>query len=369
MENGLVLNDFKLFIKYKKYIILAVTLIVIVAMVAFSIFTELRDTDETEDTTEIVEETGDITDSEVEELLREDRENLSQNDINAINDFLFEDAYAFRIYIENQDGSVFNRSNLMHEIFTSDQVIEDLENQADFDLDLIRDYFVDVNYNSNNVTFTITIGTGNPEANAAISQALFDSIAENEMAIINEKVIYLFEQPQSIDMEEDVQDFDVVETPSDDLLETILISSIIGIFLGAGLGVVAAYIHSLFEKKINPLFNYNLKSGDVFINFSEKEKSDTLVRNELWHAVMYPVVNKKIVLSQDIELIEKLKELAEQSEAFTGEIAQKVHQINPDKNFDEVIIITENGKTDKSWYVDQMNQVKVYKKESKVIKM
>lgn len=368
MENGLVLNDFKLFIKYKKHIIITVMLLVTIAMVAFSLFTEFRDTNEAQESSELVEETMDVTDSEVEELLREDRENLSQNDINAINDFLFEDAYAFRIYIENQDGSVFNRSNLMHEIFTSDEIIANLEEESGFDLSLIRDLFIDIDYNSNNVTFTITIGTGNPSANEAISQALFDSIVENNIPIIEEKVIYLFEQPQSVELHEEVQQGLIVDEPTADILGTVLYSSIIGLVLGAGFGVIIAYLHSLFERKINPLYNFHLKKGDVFINFSENADSEEFINNELWHAVIYPSSKAKLVLLQDDRLQEKLETLAAQSKTFTGEIVQKTHLVKADNIFDEVIIITSIGKTDKRWYADQMNQVKMYKRPLRVIK-
>lgn len=369
MENGLVVNDFKLFVKYKKNIIIGVTLLVTFTMIIFSLFTELRSSNGAEEIPETVEEAGDFTDSEIEELLNEDRENLSQNDLNAINDFLFEDAYAFRVYIENQDGSIFNRSNLMQEVFTSNQIINDFENQTGYNLDLIRDYFLDINYNSNNVTFTITVGAGDSEANAALSQALYDSFADNEIAILNEKVVFLFEEPQSIDTSEEVQELDIVETSTDNLLQTILISSLIGLFLGAGFGVVVAYLHSLVEKKINPLFNFNLKSGDVFINFSENTQSEDFINHELWHAIKHPTTNEKLILSQDEKLSHKLRELARQSPNFNGEIVEKTHQVRAEKIFDEIILITGNGKTDKKWYADQRNQVKVYNKPSKIIKL
>lgn len=369
MENGLVLNDFKQFLVYKRKIILIFTLLITLAIIGFSVFKELRTNDEVEETAEPVEEIGDFTDSDIEELLLEDRENLSNNDISMINDFLYEDAYAFRMYIENRDGSVFNRSNLMHEIFTSDQVINMLESQAGHELDLIEDFFVTVDYNSNNVIFTITIGTGNAEANAAISQALYDSLAENEIEIINEKVTYLFEEPQSVDLNEDIQEVEVADSPSDNLLETVGISAIIGIFLGAGFGVVAAYAHSLIEKKVNPLYNFNLKSGDIFINFSDKKKSEDLIQNEIWHAIMHPVDKQKLVLTQSGTLRNQLAHLADEESLFSGDIASEAHDVKSSKEFDEIIVIVENGNTDKQWYTDQVNQIKVYGTPTKIIKL
>lgn len=372
MENGLSLLDFKQFMKQKKWIIIITMILVTVSFVVITFLSETGENDEPQSDEIQVEETNDIGDASVRDLLLE--EELTQNDITSINEYLFEDAYEFRFYVENQDGSVYARTNLTEEILLSDEVITSVEEQTNTELELIQDHFLNIDYNSNNVVYTISIGAGNPEDNEAISNAYYNMISDNSIPVLNEKVVYLFEEtPVSVQDENNIEDESSSETETEveenNLIRNIVLSIIVGLILGLFFGMLLAYIYSVFETKIHALYNLNLNKSDVYISFSGETEKNDFVNEKLLHVVSYPTDKSKLLLCQNKETLIKLKDSLANTNYLDATFENEAYKVSPEYDFNEVIIITEDGMTDKGWYERQRNQIKVYKSINKIIRL
>lgn len=370
MENGLSLFDFKQFIKQKKKIIIITTVLTALVILGITLLMEFRDTEELPDEDLQVEETAEIDDVRVRELLEKETEELSQEDILAIEDYLFNEAYAFRVYIENVDGSVYGRTNLTEEILLSDEVISLIEEQTDYDIELIREYFLDIHYNSTNVLFTVTIGAGSEQVSQAISEAYYTSLNSGLIPVLDEKLVYLFEDaPVSVQSENNIQDVTEVEPEENNLIVNSILSLLVGLFLGFGFGLIVAYMYSLIEKKMHALYNLNLSKSDIYISLSGSKRNSNLINSDLIHAVSYPTDHKKLIICQESEVLDRLKETMKNNTLLDSTFGTEAAEIDPVIKFDEVIIIAQDGVTDKSWYVKQKNQIKLYNAVTKIIKL
>lgn len=372
MENGLSLLDFKQFMKQKKWIIIITMIFVTVALIIITLSSETVENEKPQNDGAEVEGINDISDTRVRELLLKEEEKLSQSDIVAIKEYLFEDAYEFRVYIENQDGSVYGKANLTKEILLSDQVISTVQDQIDTELEMIRDYFIDIEYNSNNAVYTISIGAGNQKDSQLISDIYFDILSNDSIPVLSEKLVYHFEEsPVSVQHENNIDNESSSDTEVEEgsLLRNIVLSILVGSILGLVFGILLAYIYSMFETKIHALYNLNLQSTDMYISFSGEVDKIDFVNEKLLHVISYPTDKNKLLLCQNKETLIKLKDSLANINYLDATYENEAYKVSPESHFNEVIIITEDGTTDKEWYQRQRNQVKVYKSINKIIRL
>ncbi|MDN6291238.1 MAG: hypothetical protein L0J63_13305 [Tetragenococcus koreensis] len=360
MDNSLTFKDIKLLLKEKTRMIVIMTLLGAVMFSGFKIASNFIDDEAAPD--EVVEDTT----YDFDTLIETEQEMLNDDEIDFIEETLLEDAYSFRIYIENQDGSLFNRNNLMKEILTAPSTVESIGEETSVELAPYEDYFLNIDLNTDNVVYTITVGLGNENASQAVSNAYYEAFQNKEIEIIDNKIIKLFESPKPVTEEQEDEARPVVNEESS--LSDILLSALIGTFLGFCLGVVLTFISTLFDKRISPIYNYQLQDNDVFVNFSYLKLDDTERLKALKQVIQYPSNSKKLIVSNDLRLIDKLKENLDDNLAFPPVIKADVYDIDPSYKFDEVIIITENQKTEKEWYTKVRNQIQIYKKPLQIVK-
>lgn len=368
MENGLSVIDFKQFFKQKKGTVVTIMLIVSIVFAGVTLYQSFREVNTSGDDTEVSEEESE--DQSVRDLLERDPEELSANELAVIDDYLFEEAYAFRFYVENVDGSVFARTNLLEQVFLSEDVLSMIEEETQTDLTIIEDYFLDLDYNSTNVVFTLTIGTGDAELSAAISQIYFDALSDGTLPVLDDKLVFLFEnQPLSVQSEEAMEELSAPEETNDIAWVDVLINGIAGLFIGLGFGMMAAYLQGVYQSKVHPLFNLNLLSKDMYINLTDGRVSKEVDYSELKQVIAYPEGKEKLVVAQNPDVIQSLKDVFLKTQPAGIEIQENVYAAKPASDIDEVIIIIEDNETDKKWYRKQKTNSKLFKSEIKIIKI
>lgn len=364
MENSLTFNDIKLLLKQKKHLIFIITLLSVILFGAYAAYTEFF---AAEEESPAIEEVIEEADHDLNTLLNTDADMLSDREIAFIEETLLEDAYSFRVYIEHQDGSVYDRSNLLEELLLATDLVTAIEEETSVEIEPYRDYFLDADLNSNNVIYTITIGLGDEAASEEVSNAYYTAFQNNDIDIISSKVIKLFDAPERVEGEETEEETVSEEDSSGSIVE-VAMAMLAGAVLGLGIGIFAAFAVSLFEKKVTPIYNYRLSETDAFINFSHLHMDKTERFNALMHAVSYPVSSRKLIVTQDEDLNSEIRRSLHESIKNDSTVTSNVSDVDPGHDFDELIIITENRRTDKRWYIKQKNQLRTYNKPLEVVK-
>lgn len=365
MENSLTFNDIKLLLKQKKNVIFIVTLISVILFGAYAAYTEFF---AAEEESPAIEEVVEEPDHDLNTLLNTDAELLSDRETAFIEETLLEDAYSFRVYIEHQDGSVYDRSNLLEELLLATDLVTAIEEKTSVEIEPYIDYFLDADINSNNVIYTITIGLGDEAASEEVSNAYYTAFQNNDIDIISSKVTKLFDPPERVEGEEPEEETVSEEEESSGSIVEVVMAMLTGAVLGLGIGIFVAFAVSLSEKKVTPIYNYRLSETDAFINFSHLHMDKTERFNALMHAVSYPVSSRKLIVTQDEDLNSEIRRSLHESIKNDSTVTSNVSNVDPGHDFDELIMITENRRTDKRWYIKQKNQLRTYNKPLEVVK-
>lgn len=374
MGNELTKTDFLLFLKknYKK--IFVVAFLVSVLSVGYLLYTGTFSGDKEESETE---ESVSGPNASIDTLLEIDEEELTTEEAYRLEQYLKQGAYQFSMFIENEDSKSFNRSNLLEEFLTEEDVVNEIETTLGYNLEPSAEQIIETEYNSANVLMTVYFRTGDLETSKEIANAYYTYIENDNLELFRNRTVYFLDTPEPVEQEanesiEQTNELDETESAGSNLVTStikIIFLVLISLVFGAIFGVIGIVVISYFSKKISSLYNYELNEKDISLNLVETQTDKT---KAVLQAILYPPVGQKLILVEDESSmksqIEEWKEMITQ-EGQKLEVVSSVTNVDPRLNFEEIVLITEVGKTTKKWYREQANQLKMYHAPKKIIKV
>lgn len=351
MDKGLTMKDIYFFLNRKKKMILLVTSIVFLLTLSIGIYGAVRNN-------------GDISESEIdeeidyEELVAIPREELSNHEQETLDSYLKQDRYFFRVYIENEDFSIFNSSNLLTEILNSAEFIEHVYDRMSVENEELLNKFIHVDYDSTAPVFTIFFMSGEEEYNRVLAETYYEILEEEDISLLTERTLYFFDEPQLIVSEgEEATQLDIIEEPEVGTATLVILYSIGGVVFGVIFGILLAIVQATFGKRVESIYNFSIAQEDKFMNLtqsSQQKKNTDLLR----HSIYYPEKIDRIILCEDENTLSEDK--------FDGYYSE-FSDVELNKEFEEAVILVKVGYTTKAWYQRQTSLIKGNNKKIKVI--
>lgn len=313
-------------------------------------------------------------------------EQLEPEEIEMIMDHLQEDGVAFSFYLEKNSAEPFQATGLLKELLISPSTIQEIEQKAETEFEINPQLAVDVDFNSNNLLMTVTIGTRNAERNQSLANAYFDMLSNETNSFFDNKTVYIVNGPQEIyknDVNEENNENTETETPvtNNFSYKRTAVFAVIIFILGVFAGILIALLKSLFKNEVSGIYSFAVKDEDVILNLSTiKNQTENEKNNQLSHALLHPERNTKLILSEKKLETNFVKILKERTNVHLGKtyissnndspvvlLANDIVDINPNTFIDEVIFICRKNETTKEWYENQRKLLEVYKTVVKVI--
>lgn len=384
MKNLPTLEEILSFLKenLKIIIVTAVSFLTIFALgTGYTIYTENKIENNVNET---VEENKNILSSLDESIPLE--EQLEPEEIEMIMERLQENGVAFSFYLEKNSAEPFQATGLLKELLISPNTIQEIEQEAETEFEINPKLAVDVDFNSNNLLMTITIGTMDAERNKSIADAYFRMLSNETNSFFENKNVYIVSNPERVynsDVNEESNESTEMETSTTNnfsFRRTVIFAVIIFI-LGACVGALIALLKSLFNKEVSNIYGFAVKDEDIILNLSGiKNKTENEENSQILHVLLHPERNTKVVLSEKQLENNLIKKLKESSNVHLGKpdvssdnvfpavlLAEEIVDIDPAISIDEVIFICRKNETTKYWYEKQRKLLEVYKAPVKVI--
>lgn len=347
---------------YKKIILIGTVIIAALFTVVFSFL-----------------ETKKVDDSQTDELFAED----------FINDI--QPAY-YQVFIEYEDGIEFGNSSIIEEYFTLDSVQENVKKELNIDLKAIKKELIEelalpvaeelklitVTRGNSSYLWTATFNVGNEKDNLKLAQYYFDLLLSDEIALLNDKKVYVFEEPRLL---EDMTTKEAAAELAEDkkgsrtsFTMSYVRNGIIGLVLGSVAMIGILLLKVIYGKKLEYAFGYEIADDYKFVLYDQKLNNLALVHQLIAH----PAGENKLILSE-ISLTPHLKDLLSKTNFLTfakesNEMTKltELHsfaEIEPQTVLSEVVIVVLPGLTTRQWYNEQLQFVEMNEITAKVIQL
>lgn len=284
---------------------------------------------------------------------------------------LLDKAVRFDFYVENSDGNAFTNSNLLESVLLSPEVFSALDAQEKIvpaiQGDIPLKYMLDASANGNDNSMHILVGTGDYKKNLAIAKILYAAVSEKTLTLLDNKNVYMLSEPHKVVIEHGPEATEE-KTGTGALTYAVLG---IGVFIGAVVaGILIAFTRLFFKKEITDVFSYRKSDEDTLIDLTHLAAEDN--KEELAHSIQYPAVGRKLILSEqalpsDVEAVLIAEEIGEEASKNKYVFARDITTVDPQLNFDEIIIVSQKNITAKSWYNSQRIQLENYPTPIKII--
>lgn len=365
MGDRFTVKDLWFFIKTNKKYIISITVLFLIAVVSYMVFLSNReDATDSQLEDENQEEVFEYTVPEAHDLLRSERD-LTGRQQNAVSEVLENRLVFFRVFIENDDFTVFNRRHLLKEILINDDVVSMLEFESD-SVEELLEYFVQVDLDTNTGIFSIEFTSGDEQLNFELANAYFDLLNSDALDIMTERDLYFFDEPKLLN---DVEETDTLTTEAES--DTLSVLNIIyfiagGVIFGLIFGFLTALLISLVKKQVSIIYNLTLDNNDKAVNLTRFRDTSNHSKNII-KAITYPPNIKRAILMEegtfDMDSLE--------TNRIQGNLDVQNHfnAIQEDTVLDEVVIIVKIDETSKRWYETQLTLIKGNKIPLKVVKV
>lgn len=279
----------------------------------------------------------------------------------------------FTFYIEKDDQTQFNNNPLLEDMIFTNENLQSAEAETGVEItDVLLEQeelefipttedrgVLGIYRDLSNETMVFQVKIGNEKEQMAIANHFFDKISNNEIPFLEDKVLYVVGQPETTEI---VNESTVLGESQDNTVSPMLliIMFIVTLILGFILGVVAAAIYHIFEKKINFAFNYNIEEKDILLI----ERTDI---NNVKYDIANPKVGTKILVT-DFDLSNSLKkQLSDNSIEVI--VTSNLIEIDPNISISEIIFLVVENHTEKTWYYSQREYLKNFTSLVKVIQV
>lgn len=365
MGDRFTIKDLWFFIKTNKKYIISMSVIFLIAVLSYVlVFNGEDEAADPTDETEVQQEGLDYTVSEAHDLLLNEDE-LSPRQQNAVNEVLENGLVFFRVFIENDDFTVFNRRHLLKEILINEDVVSLLDFETE-SIDDLLEYFVQVDLDTNTGIFSIEFTTGDEDLNFELANAYFNLLNSDDVDIMTGRNLYFFDAPKLLSEHNEIDDLNG-EAESDSLgFLNILYFAAGGITFGLIFGFLIALIVTLFKKQISIMYNLSLDNNDKAVNLTRFRETQEHNKNIIKAITYPPNLKRAVLLEEDTFEIDSLKTSALEN---TIDLQSHFNAIETASVLDEVVIIVKVNDTSKQWYETQLTLIKGNKIPLKVVKV
>lgn len=373
MDQPFTLKEYWAFIKSYKKTVISTIIVIAVLFIGFFIFKNFF-TDETQVNQAVQEKETEqpiIDEEQGMKYLNSDYESLNENQQAELIQYLNQDAYLFRYYIENEDAVPYTFFRTIKEILTTDDIVQQIENKTSVQFlpDVKR--AVRLDYDADNYIHTFLVGMGDKEGNQKLAQEYYNIFKEQSIPFFENKRVHLIDtEPIKFEdkgIEETITPEITVETQSQGMN---IVLFILAIVMAAIIGVIISFFQNYFKKEISYLYNYELLNKDrlVKINQLKADNKDTEI-SIIEHLVKNSAESKLIIANEEIpaEYMQNLKNSNNSEKEIT--IASNILSIPSNTNIQEVYIFTALNKTNKNWYKQQLKLARNYNNKLTIIEI
>lgn len=365
MGDRFTMKDLWFFIKSNMKYILSFAMLFLLLVVSYVFFMNKTEIDsDRQEEVEIPEATFDYTLSEVYELLLDDEE-LSGREQTAVTEVLENNMVFFRVYIENEDHTIFNKRHLLKEVLIHND-FTNLINLNDLGIyEELLENFIHVDLDTDTGIFSVEFTTGDEELNFDLANAYYTAMDTEDIEFLADRDLFFFDEPRTMTSSEETEN--VVEETDEEPIDVMNIIILIlgGLIFGLAFGFLGAILISIFRKKIPMIYNLSLDTMDKVINLTGLRASSEQ-SEDVMAAISYPPNIKRVVLLEDTEHIGSLKE---QLISENVDFYHHFSKIKPHEILEEIVLVVKINETTKSWYENQLTLIKGNKIPLKVIKI
>lgn len=294
---------------------------------------------------------------DIEHILEMDRSDRTNNEQNRLDNYLFEEAYFIRFFIEDDFGNVYNRSNLLLEILSHESIKSMVEERVDIEVPEPLTDFIKTEFNSNNVVLTVSFGTGNVEVNKKLALAYYDVLENEEIEFLEGKNLYFLTEPTKHDSEKNINDIEnenVDGASEDTSILKMLFLVTVSIVFSIILTLILVYFKVLKSNTVSAITNLRLNKQETLLNliyFIDKNKSlnSFIEKNN---------INNTVILSESNDYL-----LNEHNNLFN-----QFEDIDQIENVLNALVIVKVEETSKQWFMEQIEQLRAAKISVNVIK-
>ncbi|WP_027108692.1 hypothetical protein [Lacticigenium naphthae] len=367
MDQYFTLKDYLLFLKQsKKTIIITSFAFVIIFSGLYYFFNILDSQGDEESIGKTVANEEIISKEEADQYLDTEYEVLTQNQQSELINYLDQEAYIFRYFIELKDGEPYREFGTVKEILTLPETIQQIQNNLNVKFKPDASRAIRMSFDQKNNVHTFLVGIGNEADNLNIAEEYYSLLENAEGTFFENKNVYLIDStPIKNDLQEEAIDPSELQDPTS--ASNLVVVFILIVFAGLIVGLVTSLIKTFFSKNISSLYNYQLANTEKLVKMSHysTRKTDSIIN--VISLITNNTKEKIAFLVQD----DSKKNL--QDERWLNNYANtsymSVLDIPKEENFDKFIIITELNQTKKSWYTDQLKLIRNLSKDILVIEM
>lgn len=310
------------------------------------------------------------------------------NNESEIYDYIDSQAAYFRFYLEKPDGDPFRNVGTIRELFTSDNVYDDLFQETQIDVedseDIIREESGQIDFSSIDVLldessnmYVAIFETGNNRRNLDVANYYYKLLLNERFEVLNNLNIYSITNPQLVEMPTDT-DLEEAKLTSEQNInpQKYLLYFFIFLIGGVILMSVVLTVFELYSKKLNFSFAYIADESNNFIVVDENLDNWTLIGNYIGR----PYRSDKILLTEKI-LIDDIKKRIignKKEEIVFNELQSNkltlieettLDNVNLMNDYSEVIIVVFSGETSREWYETQRTLCKLYNLSVKTVQI
>lgn len=310
------------------------------------------------------------------------------NDESEVYDYLDSRAAYFRFYLEKPDGDPFRKVGTIQELFTTDEMYEELYRDEQVDLESIEETIreesgqtefnsIDTFQDDSNNMYVIRFETGENKRNLDIANYYYDLLLNGKFEMLDNLNVYPITSPKLV---KEVTDVEIEEqklsSEKNISLKNILVYFVIGAVGGVVFIFIVLILLELYSKKLNFSFAYIADESNDFIVVDEKLENKMIVGNYVGR----PFGNKKIILSEEsLSLGAKTILLGNKDNEINFEEIQEnkltlveentLNSIELMNDYTEVIIVVLPGITTRKWYETQRMLCKLYELPVKTVQL
>lgn len=286
----------------------------------------------------------------------------------------------FRVYVEQEDGTIYINSMIIEEYFLLPEVIKEAEKQTGVDITSVlekekEEEFVKTQYdrgamglsrNGSTHIFTFVVNVGTEKENLKVANFYFDYLFSNQIDMLENKEVYVVSEPEIFDEDSfaatDLTSEGIKTKPSVlSIISKYIITIIGGAVLGISLGFFYVIVQSLFNKKINYAFTYAVSDSDHVALVSE-DHTNVLIRLLSEPSTMPKVIVSEetlpLPIQKEIEKINRVNRVIEEENNIL--VLNNVDNVDPKMPLNDVFIFIASGHTSKSWYKKNFRDLHLY---------
>lgn len=359
MKNNLAIKDLLVFLMDNRKIIIISMISFVLILGGYQTFNSYKELQNTE-----IDETAEqklTNNDQLIEIYNKESYELTEDEVEQLSEFLQQGAYAFKIYVQNEENIPMTSNVLVKESLITDEVIEEVERISGLTIEPSPKQAVNVYNESDSGIHTIQIGTGLEDDNQVLAEAFYEVLSTGNIPILNAMEVSFFEdEPYEVILS--VREQPQIEAENltwKDSLQAIVLMMVAGLFLGFIAGFLFSIAKLFIQKEVSIFYDFSYQNTDNIIhinnfNWKNKQKENEIIV----YSTLYPKKKKSLILSEfeiKEDITKELNSSVSNSSLGNYEInkSNNLLSISNKINFDEIIFLVEKNKTTKKWYENQ----------------